>query len=68
VINKSEKPADYFFEVVAESESGGVNYDVTNGWVRHLKPGQTATEELVYLRHTPGAVCVLRRADRYVAD
>ena len=68
VINKSEKPADYFFEVVAESESGGVNYYVTNGWVNHLKPGQTATEDLWPLRHPPGAVCVLRRADRYVAD
>ena len=69
VINKSEKPADYYFVVMAESENGATNYDFTNGHIKFVQPGQTAIKELVGFRGLPpGAVCVLRRAERRVAD
>ena len=65
VTNNSSKPSTYFITVAAESADGATKYDDTVIMITNLAPGQTMTEEGMFLNDIPeGAVCKITEVQR----
>ena len=65
VTNNSSKSSTYFITVTAESADGATKYDDTVIMITSLAPGQTMTEEGMFLNDIPtGAVCKITEVQR----
>jgi ABC-type glycerol-3-phosphate transport system substrate-binding protein len=65
VTNNSAKASDYWITVAAESKDGDEQYATTSTFIERLRPGQTKTDEAVFLDEVPAdAVFVLYEVQR----
>lgn len=65
VTNNSAKASDYWITVAAESKDGAEQYATTSTYIERLRPGQTKTDEAVFLDEVPAdAVFVLYEVQR----